>query len=365
MENPLVVEMSERDERPYFIYALHSGKLYGTERMALATLEQLRDRFRPVVFAPAGDAIGEAEKRGMQAYACANKFDLLKGLRPFFANNDSLAFAATGLVHSATGLALQKLYGTRVGHLHMVHGGTDEKRSYGRKHLLNRFPVTFVAVSDFVCRRLQAHGVERSKIRTIENFLLDQEIHNNPQRQRFAGKPINEILIVSRIDPIKRIDLLFAAIDSFAPLRQLRFRIAGSGSQFSAMRQLAEQKYPNVEFTGFCDDIPALAARSDLLLHLCPEEPFGLVVLEAMAARLPVLVPDEGGAAALVRDGKTGFRFRADDASDLAHKLWSLHQTSSNTFNPIVHCAHKTLVRHFSATTRIEDYHHLLSASLS
>ena len=39
------------------VYALHSGNLYGTERMALATLQGLRDRFDPVLLAPPGPAL--------------------------------------------------------------------------------------------------------------------------------------------------------------------------------------------------------------------------------------------------------------------------------------------------------------------
>ena len=68
--------------------------------------------------------------------------------------------------------------------------------------------------------------------------------------------------------------------------------------------------------SGFWDFRPSAAeyyAASDLLIHTCPTEPFGMVILEAMAARIPVLVPDEGGAASLIDDGRTGFKFKADD----------------------------------------------------
>ena len=51
----------------------------------------------------------------------------------------------------------------------------------------------------------------------------------------------------------------------------------------------------------------------DLLVHTCAEEPFGLVVLEAFAAGVPVLVPNAGGSASLVCDGDTGFHFAASE----------------------------------------------------
>jgi glycosyltransferase involved in cell wall biosynthesis len=46
-----------------------------------------------------------------------------------------------------------------------------------------------------------------------------------------------------------------------------------------------------------------------------------LSILEALAARVPVLVSDLGGMAELVREGRGGYRFRAGDAEDLARAL--------------------------------------------
>jgi len=65
--------------------------------------------------------------------------------------------------------------------------------------------------------------------------------------------------------------------------------------------------------------------RSDLLV--VPSvwfENAPLVILEALAARTPVLVSDLGGAAESVREGETGFLFRVGDARDLARRLGEL-----------------------------------------
>jgi len=47
------------------------------------------------------------------------------------------------------------------------------------------------------------------------------------------------------------------------------------------------------------------------------------VILEALAARTPLLVSDIGGMAELVEEGVSGFRFRVGDAGDLAARLSS------------------------------------------
>jgi GT2 family glycosyltransferase/glycosyltransferase involved in cell wall biosynthesis len=55
-----------------------------------------------------------------------------------------------------------------------------------------------------------------------------------------------------------------------------------------------------VEFAGHSSDPPADLARATCLLHCAPREPFGLAVLEAMAAGRPVVAPDAGGPAEIV-----------------------------------------------------------------
>ena len=47
-------------------------------------------------------------------------------------------------------------------------------------------------------------------------------------------------------------------------------------------------------------------------------EPFGQVVVEAIANGVPVVVPDQGGPAEIVEDGLSGLTYRSGDAADLA-----------------------------------------------
>ncbi|HEU4730490.1 MAG TPA: glycosyltransferase, partial [Kofleriaceae bacterium] len=63
-----------------------------------------------------------------------------------------------------------------------------------------------------------------------------------------------------------------------------------------------------VRFLGHVS-IPALFPAADLLLHCCVDEPFGLVLVEAMAMRLPVIAADRAGPRELIVDGETGLLF--------------------------------------------------------
>ncbi len=347
------------------LYVLHSGNLYGTERMALATAEGLVADYRPIIFAPPGPAIEEAARLGFGACPFGGSRDLVLQLRPYLAGSKRLAFLATGVVHSLALLAWNMLYRRRVAHLHLVHGGTDEHLSYGRKRRLNGKPVRFVAVSEFVRERLLAHGVADRQISVVENFLPDSRRADFPRREAFHAPGIRRAIVVSRIDPIKRIDLLLDAIEREPALRRIDIRIFGTGWELETLRARAARTCPNVQFAGFSSNVDGELAQSDLLIHLCPAEPFGLAILEAMAAGVPVLAPNRGGAGSLVEDGRSGFHFAADDAGSLAARILALDAAGPDALNQAVRGGFAALDGRFSPRERLADYRRLLEAGLA
>jgi glycosyltransferase involved in cell wall biosynthesis len=60
---------------------------------------------------------------------------------------------------------------------------------------------------------------------------------------------------------------------------------------------------PNVTFAGRVEDVSAALAQAHLLLHCADREPYGLALVEALAAGRPVVAPDAGGPREIVADG--------------------------------------------------------------
>jgi glycosyltransferase involved in cell wall biosynthesis len=350
--------------RTPLLYVLHSGNLYGTERMALATASGLADEFETTIFAPPGPALVEAARLGFGAVAFKSTPDVVMKLLPYFARNRRLAFVATGVVHSLACVMWSALWRRQVPHLHVVHGGTDERDSYGRKRRLNRLGVVFVAVSRFVKERLVANGVRARRISVIENFLTDEQVAACPRRSPFRGPGVRRLIVISRLDPIKRVDLLLDAFDLEPVLDRLCVEVLGSGYDTEKLRTRAATTHPGIRIEGFQPDVAARLAASDLLVHLCPAEPFGLAILEAIAAGVPVLVPDAGGAGDLVEDGASGFRFHVNDARGLANLLVELSQAQPQLLNAVVQGGRDALASRFSAAARIADYRNLLHGGL-
>ena len=77
-----------------------------------------------------------------------------------------------------------------------------------------------------------------------------------------------------------------------------------------------------VRFSGFSDDVWEELSKLDVLVHASTvPEPFGQVVLEGMAAGLPVVAARAGGPAELITDGIDGLLFTPGQSDELATTL--------------------------------------------
>jgi len=337
------------------LYSLHSGALYGTERMALATAQALGPGYRVVIIAPEGPVHQEARRLGYETIVFQSFLQYLRAIRPFYAGNRRVLSINTRVVHSIAAAFWETIYRRPSANLQVIHGGVEERLSYGRKKILRYFSVKQVAVSNYVKDRLIANGTDPRTVRVIENFLSDERIAEAKVRPRFTEAGVRRVLVVSRLDPIKRIDLVMDAIDADPSLADLEFRILGSGQDEQALRVRAAN-YPNVHLIGFSSAAAEEMAQADLFLHLCGEEPFGLAILEAMAARLPILVPDQGGAGAIIEPGLSGLHFVSNDARSLASQLHFFKLATAEQLNNLADGATERLRTHYSAQSGASQY---------
>lgn len=79
-----------------------------------------------------------------------------------------------------------------------------------------------------------------------------------------------------------------------------------------------------VIFTGYRDDIMEIMAAIDVLAVPSRDEPFGRVILEAMAMGKPVVSTDTGGAPEIIEDGSTGTLIRQGDPGELSRAVIQL-----------------------------------------
>jgi len=134
------------------------------------------------------------------------------------------------------------------------------------------------------------------------------------------------IVYASKFDHRKRPDDLLKA---YRMLREsgvkVQLVLVGTGILEDELKtSVADQGIPDVVFPGFVNqaDLPAVYAASDVFVLPSGNEPWGLVVNEAMCAGLPIVLSDEIGCVDdLVVDGVNGATFIAGDVDGLVSAL--------------------------------------------
>ncbi len=162
------------------------------------------------------------------------------------------------------------------------------------------------------CRRLFANAQNTANRVRKFNGLEAQALYHPPRLapRLQAGGYGDYVLSVGRIESVKRVDLLVAAMARVD--RPVRLLVAGDGTQRANVERLATESRvaDRVEFLGTVDDDRLVQLYRDALAVLYPpfDEDFGYVTLEAFLARKPlVTATDSGGPTEFVVDGVNGF----------------------------------------------------------
>ena len=101
---------------------------------------------------------------------------------------------------------------------------------------------------------------------------------------------------------------------------ELRFVLVGRGPDEAVLRRMAEG-VPGVVFAGHSDQVADCLAAFDLFLFPSRREGLGSILLDAMAAGLPVVATRVGGIPELIEDGYNGRLIEAGDVDGLAQAV--------------------------------------------
>src|SRR5258708_20141770 len=106
----------------------------------------------------------------------------------------------------------------------------------------------------------------------------------------------------------------------------LNYVIFGEGPLLNALQEeiAAVGLQDRIHFLGWRPDARSLMAGFDVLLAPSLWEGFGLVMLEAMAARIPIITSRASALPEIVIDGQTGYPLPPADSNAAAHRLWNI-----------------------------------------
>jgi len=182
----------------------------------------------------------------------------------------------------------------------------------------------FVTPSNYARSRLVLGKVPADRITVKPNVVADR-IQSTMRPSLF-----HTVVYVGRLSTEKGLQVLLSAWAKAVPRPTERLLIVGDGPDSAGLRSFAEISGlhpPSVVFAGSKphDEVRTLVSQSRFLVlpSLCAET-FGYAVVEAFGEGRPAVVSDCGALADIVENGRTGYKVRPADASQLAKCISTL-----------------------------------------
>lgn len=377
-----------RSDRMRILYVNHTGNVSGAERVLLDILQGLdRNRYEPIVLCPIEGRL-RREVRALDV-ACRElpNVGARFSLRPdrlicsvvsmcsaVFALRKQVSEIKPDLVHANTirsGISSTlATVGTATPVLWHVHDILPKHPLSAAIRMLAQLSCRthIVAVSHATARAFCGAMDFGGRARTIHNGVdLEKFPLKSPGLSSFRRKlgiPQGSFLVCA-IGQICERKGLRELIDAFQRIcksaPQAHLAIVGAvvfkheEPYFNALREIARNSVcpERIHFTGELSNVSEVLQAADLLVLNSRQEPFGLVLVEAMSSGVPVVATRVGGIPEIVTDRVNGWLVEPGDSIGLASKLLIL-SAGRDALEEVAQVARRTTCTQF-ALRRFHD----------
>jgi len=280
---------------------------------------------------------------------------------------------------SGVDTALAKLLMPGVKLVHSEHGRSysDLRRQSlmrrmarrGLYHVADSVFAISSEVREFYCGQT---GFSAEQMQIISNGIDTRRIDEADAkgiRAEFGIAPDDFVFgTVARLDLTKDTMMLARAFAAIALPRQnpkLKLLIVGDGEQRARLEEFVAMLGLNriVIFAGMRRDVPRLLRAMDVFALSSVSEGLPLTVLEAMAARLPVVATNVGALPELVEEGRTGFLVPIRHAAAMSDKFEAF-LANRRLANILGEAARQKVVREFTMERMLRNYGEMYEAVL-
>jgi glycosyltransferase involved in cell wall biosynthesis len=264
----------------------------------------------------------------MQKEAAALIHDLGGKVDVIHAHDWLVATAGIGLKHVFRKPLFATIHSTEIGRRNGIHFDY-EKMIHETEAWLMYEAWKVICCSDYMVGHVQwAFGLPWDKLVMVPNG-VNYEVYSKYEnedlsqfRSKFALPEEKIVLFVGRLVYEKGVHVLVNAAPKVLEKANAKFVIVGNGYMKEQLSGLVKNMRlaHKVLFTGFVDDETLRRLQRCASVSVVPSlfEPFGIVALEAMAAKSPVVVSDTGGLSEIVEHDVSGIKAYANNPDSLA-----------------------------------------------
>ena len=268
----------------------------------------------------------------MQKEAAAIVNDLNRKVDIFHAHDWLVATASIGLKHVFRKPLIATVHSTEIGRRNGIHLDY-ERMIHETESWLTYEAWKVICCSNYMVSHVKwAFNLPQDKLVMIPNGVNTEEFAKfrdvekngdfNAFRRRFALPEEKLVLFVGRLVYEKGVHVLVNAVPKVLEKVNAKFVIVGNGYMKESLSNIVKNMgfAHKVIFTGFVDEetLRKLQICADVSVVPSLFEPFGIVALEAMAAKTPVVVSDTGGLSEIVEHDKTGVKVYPNNPDSLA-----------------------------------------------
>jgi glycosyltransferase involved in cell wall biosynthesis len=219
------------------------------------------------------------------------------------------------------------------------HGYTTENLKVRFYHQFDRWSLRFCDLVVTVCTdfatMIASRGVRRDRIFVVHNSVKTDvysaltKLSEQARQQWNVSRDEHMALSAGRLSPEKGHTYLIDAVStivSTSPQLKLKLLIAGTGPSERKLKEQVNKKglQQCVKLVGHCSDINGLFSIADLFVLPSLSEGSPNVLLESMAARVPIVATKVGGVPELVKDGESAILVPPGDSESLKKAIIEL-----------------------------------------
>lgn len=369
--------MADAPRRMSIMQVIYSLKVGGSEKLALEISSHLDPKqFKPSVCALdlGGELAKDLEKNNIDYHVLHRRGVELNILRKLYR---VIKRGRVDVVHTHHFTQLfytavpARLAGARIIHTeHEFFSYMSSKLSRTMilplSRLCDRITVVGPEVADYFVRTL---GIPERNVVIVPNGVDPTKFDCDRKaiREELGLSPEEAVIgTVGRLEPEKdQRTLLEAVLQVKGECPNVRLVIVGDGRLADELRSYAKQigVFSQTLFLGTRRDIPKLLAAMDVFVLSSVREGLPIALIEAMAAKRPVVASDIGSIRALVRDGHNGFLVPSGDAAAFGRVLRRLLK-SSELQEQLGEAGRRTVEASFSLATMIRAYEGLYHSTI-